>query len=112
MKQAELAANQQRRIAISVYRKDIYSRITRTKGLGLPRKDGVTDNFYITRSATGGIPELTLADCAKVVACDFERNRVRYDRSAAPFIGILTHAVIYASDPGAVAVVHCHDSIL
>jgi len=24
----------------------------------------VNDNFYITGSATGGIPELTLADCA------------------------------------------------
>jgi L-ribulose-5-phosphate 4-epimerase len=33
-------------------------------------RDGATDKFYITGSATGGIPELTLTDCAKVVACD------------------------------------------
>ena len=32
VEQAEFAANEERRIAISVYRKDIYSRITRTKG--------------------------------------------------------------------------------
>ena len=47
-------------------------------------RDGATDNFYITGSATGGIHELTLGDCAKVVACDFERNCVRYGGSALP----------------------------
>jgi ribulose-5-phosphate 4-epimerase/fuculose-1-phosphate aldolase len=75
-------------------------------------RDGATDNFYITGSATGGIPELTLADCAKVVACDFERNRVRYEGSAAPSSESLTHAAIYESDAGAGAVIHCHDSKL
>jgi ribulose-5-phosphate 4-epimerase/fuculose-1-phosphate aldolase len=32
------------------------------------------------------------------VACDFERNRVRYERSTAPSSESLTHAAIYASD--------------
>jgi ribulose-5-phosphate 4-epimerase/fuculose-1-phosphate aldolase len=75
-------------------------------------RDGATDKFYITGSATGGIPELALADCAKVVACDFERNLVRYKGPAAPSSESLTHAAIYASDAGAEAVIHCHDSKL
>jgi L-ribulose-5-phosphate 4-epimerase len=75
-------------------------------------RDGATDNFYITGSATGGIHELTLADCAKVVACDFERNRVRYEGSALPSSESLTHAAIYESDARARAVIHCHDSKL
>jgi ribulose-5-phosphate 4-epimerase/fuculose-1-phosphate aldolase len=75
-------------------------------------RDRATDEFYITGSATGGIHELTLADCAKVVACDFERNRVQYEGSAAPSSESLTHAAIYKSDARVEAVIHCHDSKL
>ena len=75
-------------------------------------RDGATDDFYITGSATGGIHELTLADCAKVVACDFESNCVRYEGSALPSSESLTHAAIYESDATAGAVIHCHDSEL
>jgi hypothetical protein len=70
-------------------------------GIGLGNmsvRDGVTANFYITGSATGGIHELTLADCAKVVACDFERNCVQYEASVLPSSESLTHAAIYESD--------------
>jgi L-ribulose-5-phosphate 4-epimerase len=75
-------------------------------------RDDATDHFYITGSATGGIHELTLANCAKVVACDFERNRVRYEGSATPSSESLTHAAIYRSNAGLGAVIHCHDSKL
>jgi ribulose-5-phosphate 4-epimerase/fuculose-1-phosphate aldolase len=75
-------------------------------------RDGATDNFYVTGSATGGIPELTLSDCAKVVACDFEGNRIRYEGSALPSSESLTHAAIYESDATAGAIIHCHDSKL
>jgi ribulose-5-phosphate 4-epimerase/fuculose-1-phosphate aldolase len=75
-------------------------------------RDDATDNFYITGSATGGIHELTLADCAKVVECDFDRNRIRYEGSALPSSESLTHAAIYESDATAGAVMHCHDSKL
>jgi L-ribulose-5-phosphate 4-epimerase len=75
-------------------------------------RDGATDNFYITGSSTGGIHELTLADCAKVMACDFERNRVQYEGSALPSSESLTHAAIYESYATAEAVIHCHDSKL
>jgi len=86
-----------------------------SNGIGfgnLSVRDGATDKFYITGSATGGIPELTLAHCAKVVECDFERNRVRYEGSAAPSSESLTHAAIYKLDAAVEAVIHCHDSKL
>jgi len=73
-------------------------------------QDGATKNFYITGSATAGIPELTLADCAKVLAYDFERNWVGYEGSTIPSSESLTHAAIYESDAKVGAVIHCHDS--
>lgn len=73
-------------------------------------RDGATKNFYITGSATAGIPELTLEDCAKVVAYDFERNRVSYEGSTVPSSESLTHAAVYESDAKIGAVIHCHDS--
>jgi L-ribulose-5-phosphate 4-epimerase len=75
-------------------------------------RDGTTNKFYITGSATGGIPELTLADCARVVAYDFKRNWLRYEGSAIPSSESLTHAAVYESDAKAGSVIHCHDSRL
>ena len=75
-------------------------------------RDGATENFYITGSATAGIPELTLADCAKVLAYDFERNWVGYEGSTIPSSESLTHAAIYEFDAKVGAVIHCHDSTL
>jgi L-ribulose-5-phosphate 4-epimerase len=75
-------------------------------------RDGATKNFYITGSATGGKAELTLADCARVVAFDFEKNWLRYEGSAIPSSESLTHAAAYASDAKVGAVIHCHDSKL
>jgi ribulose-5-phosphate 4-epimerase/fuculose-1-phosphate aldolase len=53
-----------------------------------------------------------LADCAKVVAFDFERNWLRYEGSTIPSSESLTHAAIYEADARAAAVIHCHDSTL
>jgi L-ribulose-5-phosphate 4-epimerase len=75
-------------------------------------RDGVSGNFYITGSATGGLPELTPTDCVRVVAYDFARNWLRYEGAAIPSSESLTHAAIYESDPTISAVIHCHDSIL
>ena len=75
-------------------------------------RDGTTNNFYITASATGGIPELTLADCARVVAYDLKQNWLRYEGSAIPSSESLTHAAVYESDAKAGSVIHCHDSKL
>jgi L-ribulose-5-phosphate 4-epimerase len=75
-------------------------------------RDGAGGNFYITGSATGGLPELRPTDCVRVVAFDFARNWLRYERAAIPSSESLTHAAIYESDPTISAVVHCHDSVL
>ena len=47
-------------------------------------RDGVSRNFYITGSATGGLPELKPADRVRVVAYDFARNWLRYEGVAIP----------------------------
>ena len=73
-------------------------------------RDGASRNFYITGSATGGLPKLSLTDCVRVVDCDFEKNWVRYEGTAIPSSESLTHAAIYKSDPMSSAVIHCHDS--
>jgi L-ribulose-5-phosphate 4-epimerase len=83
-----------------------------SNGIGfgnLSVRDGATHNFYVTGSATGGLAELTLTHCVRVVAYDFEKNQVRYEGSAVPSSESLTHAAIYESDPTACAVIHCHD---
>lgn len=83
-----------------------------SNGIGfgnLSVRDGATKNFYITGSATAGIRELALTDCAKVVAYDFERNWVGYEGSTVPSSESLTHAAIYESDTKVRAVIHCHD---
>ena len=86
-----------------------------SKGIGfgnLSVRNGATSNFYVTGSATGGLAELALADCVRVVAYDFEQNWVRYEGSAVPSSESLTHAAIYEADPTAGVVIHCHDSVL
>jgi len=40
-------------------------------------RDRGTHDFYITGSATGGLPNLTLADLVRVVAYDFQKNWLR-----------------------------------
>jgi ribulose-5-phosphate 4-epimerase/fuculose-1-phosphate aldolase len=75
-------------------------------------RDGISGNFYITGSATGGLPELTPTDCVRVVAYDFVRNWLRYEGTAMPSSESLTHAAIYESDSSTSAVIHCHDSDL
>ena len=72
-------------------------------------RDGVSQNFYITGSATGGLPELTPTDCVRVVAYDFAKNWLRYEGTAIPSSESLTHAAVYESDPSTSAVIHCHD---
>jgi L-ribulose-5-phosphate 4-epimerase len=75
-------------------------------------RDGWTTSFYITGSATGGLPELAPTDCVRVVAYDFARNWLRYEGAAIPSSESLTHAAIYESDPSTSAVIHYHDSVL
>jgi L-ribulose-5-phosphate 4-epimerase len=75
-------------------------------------RDGATRNFYITGSATGGLPKLSVTDCVRVVGWDFKKNWLRYEGTAIPSSESLTHAAIYESDASTSAVIHCHDSVL
>lgn len=72
-------------------------------------RDGTTNSFYITGSATGGIFELTLADCARVVAYDFARNWLRCEGPAIASSESLTHAAVYESEAKTGAVIHGHN---
>jgi ribulose-5-phosphate 4-epimerase/fuculose-1-phosphate aldolase len=72
-------------------------------------RDGVSEDFYITGSATGGLAELTPKNCVRVVACEFARNWLRYEGVAIPSSESLTHAAIYDSDSSTSAVIHFHD---
>ncbi len=86
-----------------------------SSGIGfgnLSVRDGATRNFYVTGSATGGLPRLSLTDCVRIVAYDFTRNWLSYEGAAIPSSESLTHAAIYESDPSTSAVIHCHDSVL
>ena len=86
-----------------------------TNGVGfgnLSVRDGATSNFYITGSATGGLPKLSLTDCVRVVAYDFAKNWLSYEGTAIPSSESLTHAAIFESDPSTSAVIHCHDPVL
>jgi len=85
-----------------------------SNGIGfgnLSVRDGATGNFYITGFATGGLPELSLTDCVRVVDWDFTKNRVQYEGVAIPSSESLTHAAIYESDRATSAVIHCHDPV-
>ena len=75
-------------------------------------RDGASGNFYITGSATSGLPDLPPTDCVRVVAFDFAKNWLRYEGAAIPSSESLTHAAIYESDASTSAVIHCHDSVL
>ena len=86
-----------------------------SSGIGfgnLSIRDGATRNFFVTGSATGGLPKLSLGDCVRVVDCDFKKNWLRYEGIAIPSSESLTHAAIYTSDSTASAVIHCHDLAL
>jgi ribulose-5-phosphate 4-epimerase/fuculose-1-phosphate aldolase len=83
-----------------------------SKGIGfgnLSVRDGATESFYITASATGGLTNLSLTDCVRVVDVDFRKNWLQYEGTAIPSSESLTHAAIYESDPSTSAVIHCHD---
>jgi L-ribulose-5-phosphate 4-epimerase len=86
-----------------------------SNGIGfgnLSVRDGTTNKFYISGSATGDLANLETVDCVRVVEYDFARNWLLYEGSAIPSSESLTHAAIYAADPTAFGVIHCHDSVL
>lgn len=75
-------------------------------------REGLTSEFYITGSGTGGKAEIGLDDCSKVVACDFAANWLRCEGNTIASAESLTHAAVYDCAPQAGAVVHVHSAEL
>jgi ribulose-5-phosphate 4-epimerase/fuculose-1-phosphate aldolase len=73
-------------------------------------RHGLTKNFHITGSGTGGLKCLTLDDYAKVTAYDFEKNWLHCEGMTVASSESLTHAAIYAADANANAVIHIHSA--
>ncbi|HMJ04869.1 MAG TPA: class II aldolase/adducin family protein [Chthoniobacterales bacterium] len=71
-------------------------------------RQGGTECFYITGSGSGGLPALTLKDCSKVTAWDFERNWLRCEGRTIASAESLTHAAVYAMDADVGTVLHGH----
>jgi hypothetical protein len=75
-------------------------------------RDDATNSFYITGSGTGGLPVLTLKDCAKVIVWDFDRNWLRCEGETVASAESLTHAAVYSMDRDARIVMHGHSARL
>lgn len=73
---------------------------------------GTTDQFYITGSATGGIPVLETSHIAMVEVTDINNNSLVCRGLTAASSESMSHAIIYNTIPGANAVVHIHNSTL
>jgi ribulose-5-phosphate 4-epimerase/fuculose-1-phosphate aldolase len=71
-------------------------------------RTGSGNQFMITGSATGEIPELEPGHYVKVASFNIEDNAVQCIGPLKASSESLTHAAIYMSDPGTNAVVHVH----
>ena len=67
-----------------------------------------TNQFVITGSATGEIPELEPGHYVKVNSFNIDDNAVQCIGPLKASSESLTHAAIYQADPGANAVIHVH----
>ena len=70
------------------------------------------NRFYVTGSGTGGLPELGLANYAKVTAFDFTRNWLRCEGRTIASAESLTHAAVYQAEAEVKAIIHCHSAKL
>jgi hypothetical protein len=64
--------------------------------------------FAISGTQTGGLAHLTPKHYAIVIGATPEKNIVEAEGPVAPSSESMTHAVIYANDPGARTVIHVH----
>ncbi len=71
-------------------------------------RSGQGNQFIITGSSTGEIPELEPGHYVKVVSFNIDDNAVQCIGPLKASSESLTHAAIYMSDPGTNAVVHVH----
>jgi ribulose-5-phosphate 4-epimerase/fuculose-1-phosphate aldolase len=75
-------------------------------------REGNSDRFIISGTQTGHIVQTGEEHYARVTGCDIAANRVVCEGPVQASSEALTHAAIYALDPGIRAVVHVHDADL
>jgi L-ribulose-5-phosphate 4-epimerase len=75
-------------------------------------REGDSDIFVISGTQTGDIARTDERHYARVTRCNIEANRVYCEGPVQASSEALTHAAIYALDPGINAVVHVHDALL
>lgn len=75
-------------------------------------REGNTDRFIISGTQTGHIARTDESHYARVTGCDIDANRVECEGPVQASSEALTHAAVYALDPGIRAVVHAHDHAL
>jgi ribulose-5-phosphate 4-epimerase/fuculose-1-phosphate aldolase len=68
--------------------------------------------FYITGSATGGLPVLSRAHYALVTDYDLAHNTLACRGGTKASSESLSHAAVYEAVPGASAVIHIHSAIV
>lgn len=73
---------------------------------------GATNQFIITGSSTGDIPELEPGHYVKVSSYNIEENAVMCSGPLKASSESLTHAAIYTADPGTSAIIHVHSGRL
>jgi ribulose-5-phosphate 4-epimerase/fuculose-1-phosphate aldolase len=78
----------------------------------LSMRSGNNNQFVITASATGDIPELEPGHYVRVLSVNIDDNAVMCSGPLKASSESLSHAAIYMSDPGTNAVVHVHDTDL
>jgi ribulose-5-phosphate 4-epimerase/fuculose-1-phosphate aldolase len=75
-------------------------------------REGDSERFIISGTQTGHIAHTDERYYARVTACDIKANHVVCEGPVQASSEALTHAAIYALDPGIRAVVHVHDADL
>jgi len=75
----------------------------------LSMRYGAPGQFLISGTQTGHLHETTGAHYALVTACDVEANSVACEGPVQASSEAMTHAAVYALDPGIGAVVHVHN---
>jgi ribulose-5-phosphate 4-epimerase/fuculose-1-phosphate aldolase len=75
-------------------------------------REGDSSAFIISGTQTGHIETTDERHYARVIGCDIEANRVLCEGPVQASSEALTHAAIYALDPGIRAVAHVHDAAL
>lgn len=75
-------------------------------------REGDSEAFIVSGTQTGHIAITDAGHYARVLRCDIEANRVYCEGPVQASSEALTHAAIYALDPGIRAVVHVHDAAL